>query len=275
MVVTAAGMDWHLQQVGAGPDLLLIHGTGGSTHSWADVIPLLADRFRLTAVDLPGHGFSGNPAAGPGPDPFSLEGMSGRLGTLLDTIGLAPRLAAGHSAGAAVLLRGVLDGRFAPAALVGFNPALIPPPEAYVRLVAPWLDPVFTSRLLGDSAAWLARTVPVVDWLLASAGRPLDQPTRERYRALFRRGSHVRAALSMMARWDLPRLVRDAAALTTPLHVVAGALDRWVPPEPLRRSVERIPTATFEVIDDAGHLLPEEQPRAVADLLATRGAACR
>ena len=50
------GLRWHVQQMGEGPPILLIHGTGASTHSWRDLAPLLAERFTVIAADLPGHG---------------------------------------------------------------------------------------------------------------------------------------------------------------------------------------------------------------------------
>ena len=42
--VSAAGIVWHVQVAGEGPALLLLHGTGAATHSWAGVLPLLARR---------------------------------------------------------------------------------------------------------------------------------------------------------------------------------------------------------------------------------------
>ena len=60
--VIAAGQRWHVQQWPApapgAPTLLLLHGTGASTHSWRDLAPLLAQHAGVIAVDLPGHGFS-------------------------------------------------------------------------------------------------------------------------------------------------------------------------------------------------------------------------
>ncbi len=45
--VTAAGIRWHVQQMGSGPALLLVHGTGASTHSWREVLaPILPARKR-------------------------------------------------------------------------------------------------------------------------------------------------------------------------------------------------------------------------------------
>ena len=108
--VTAGGITWHVQQYGQGPPLLLVHGTGASTHSWAWLAPLLAGRFSLVAMDLPGHGFtSAIPAAR-----MSLPAISAALGDLLRTLHIAPAIAVGHSAGAAILARMALDGLIAP-----------------------------------------------------------------------------------------------------------------------------------------------------------------
>ena len=60
--VVAGGWRWHLQRLGAdaaeAPWLLLLHGTGGSTHEWADVARSLAPRAHVLLCDLPGHGFT-------------------------------------------------------------------------------------------------------------------------------------------------------------------------------------------------------------------------
>ena len=46
----------------SGEPVLLVHGTTGSTQSWALVAPILAERFAVVAMDRRGHGESG---AGP------------------------------------------------------------------------------------------------------------------------------------------------------------------------------------------------------------------
>ena len=95
--VEVGGLRWHVQLMGAGPTLLLVHGAGAATHSWRALMPLLARRFRVIAPDLPGHGFS---------DPLkarelSLPGMARALGALLRAMDVSPRVVVGHSAGAA------------------------------------------------------------------------------------------------------------------------------------------------------------------------------
>ncbi len=56
--------DWHVQVMGEGPEILLIHGAGGATHSWRDVAPILAGTHRTIALDLPGQGFTRRGARG-------------------------------------------------------------------------------------------------------------------------------------------------------------------------------------------------------------------
>jgi pimeloyl-ACP methyl ester carboxylesterase len=87
------------------------------------------------------------------------------------------------------------------------------------------------------------------------------------YRTLCREETHVAAALTMMSRWDVPTLLRDAVALRVPFHAIAGARDTWVPREPLERAVRLMPHATFEVIDNAGHLIPDEVPGVAVRML--------
>ena len=48
--VRAGGLDWHVQTMGQGPTVWLIHGTGAATHSWRDILPLLAQRPRLMGM---------------------------------------------------------------------------------------------------------------------------------------------------------------------------------------------------------------------------------
>lgn len=51
-------MKLHRRTFGNGPDLLLLHGWGMNSTLWSPLVDCLADRFRLTLVDLPGHGAS-------------------------------------------------------------------------------------------------------------------------------------------------------------------------------------------------------------------------
>lgn len=238
----------------------MLHGTGGSTHSWAAVTRHLAPHARVIAVDLPGHGFTHVPAdierAG---SPYTIAAMAERLGALLTVLDETPTIAVGHSAGAAVLLRMTLDGTLAPRQLIGVCPALVAPPAWYVTLLAPLVGAFVEQPLVAATAAQLALATRVVQQVLASTGSALTSEQLARYQRLCSRPEHVHAALAMMARWDLPALQRDWHALRTPLHLIAGRNDRWIPRAALERAVQGIPGMTWQV-EEGGHLLPEERP---------------
>jgi magnesium chelatase accessory protein len=265
--VEHGALRWHLQQRGQGPLVLLVHGTGGATHSWEPCAEALATSHTVLAVDLPGHGFTTRaPSTGGGDQALSLQGMAAALGGLLRALELAPTLVAGHSAGVAVLMQLALDGYIAPARIVGFNPALVPPPQLYVSLLAPILGAIVETDAMAQGGAWLARATGAVDLMLSSSGSTLTAEQLARYRWLCERPEHVHAALTMMSRWDLPQLLRDAHGLRVPLELIGGTRDRWVPSQALARTVDRIPMARFDTVD-AGHLIPDERPEVVVERL--------
>ena len=120
--VDAGGLRWHVQVVGSGPVVLLVHGTGASTHSWRGVIADLAPHFTVVAPDLPGHGFTERL-----PDAqMTLHGMAQALAVLIGAINLEPSIAVGHSAGAPVVMRTAIDGGIRPRAIISLNGALLP-----------------------------------------------------------------------------------------------------------------------------------------------------
>jgi len=261
------GVTWHVQRSGAAsrtlPTLLLLHGTAGSTHCWAGVTPALAPHYQVVSIDLPGHGFTRVPVAVERTGaPYTIDGMARMIGDLLRGLGIVPHTVVGHSAGVPVLLRMALDGSVAPARIVGVCPAIVAPPAWYVAFIAPLLGLVLERGVVAHSAARLAHDTRLIERLLGSTGSPLTATQLARYRTLCSRHEHVHAAITMMSRWDLPALFRDVGVLRTPVQLIAGRQDRWIPLAALRRAVERLPGASLTV-EEGGHLLPEERPEAV------------
>lgn len=258
-----AGIDWHVQQFGTGPDLLLVHGTGASTHSFADLSRELKDRFRITAVDLPGHGFSQ-------PQPLSqmtLPAISEALGGLLQVLELAPAVAVGHSAGAAILLRMCLDRRIAPKVVVSLNGALIGFRGPIGRFFSPLAQMLAISPLVPRAFTWRVQDADVLARLVARTGSRLTPAQMGYYARLARDPDHVGAALAMMAGWDLGRLRRDFGRLDTPVVLVAGSRDGMVPADQVFEVERRLPHARSVVLRGLGHLAHEEAPAMVAAVI--------
>ena len=261
--ISVAGSVWHVQESGAGPVLLLLHGTGASTHSWRNLTPLLATRFRVIVPDLPGHGFTHSPPF----TGFTPPAMATAMHELLRVMGATPAMVVGHSAGAAVLVRMALDGYIAPRVLVSVNGALLPLTGFPRWFFAPVAKLLARSSVVPRLVARRAASTSAVERLIADTGSRLDREGIELYRRLVSRPRHVAAALSMMANWDLETLARDLPRLQTPLSLLTADGDRTIPASDAVRVQGLLPGARIISLGDLGHLAHEERPAEVADVL--------
>ena len=266
--VEAAGIRWHVQRMGEGPPLLLLHGTGAATHSWRGLMPILARQFAVIAPDLPGQGFSRSPPA----HRLSLPGMATDVSQLLRALGVKPEIAVGHSAGAAVLARMCLDGKIAPRLLVSLNGAFMPFGGVANQLLSPLTQLLVINPLVPRLFAWRASSAGAVERLIQNTGSKIDPQGIALYGRLVRSPAHVAAALQMMANWRLQPLLHDLPQLKTNLLLVVADNDRSVSPDVARQVREIYPPATIERLPGVGHLAHEEQPQKIADLI-TRYAA--
>ncbi|NVO16896.1 MAG: alpha/beta fold hydrolase [Rhodoplanes sp.] len=261
--VDAGGIRWHVQQMGQGPILLLLHGTGAATHSWRDLAPHLAKGFTVVAPDLPGHGFTRIEDD----SSLSLPGMAAAVRALLDTLAVRPVLAAGHSAGAAVLIRMTLDGMIAPRGLVSINGALMPFRGVAGHTFAPIARLLAGTTLTARFFAWRAENKGLIRGILNSTGSTITASGEELYGRLARNAGHVHAALAMMANWDLAPLTADLPRLAVPLLLVAGGRDGTVPPDESFQARGLVPGARVVCLRTLGHLAHEEKPGEIAALI--------
>ncbi|WP_198971094.1 alpha/beta fold hydrolase BchO [Xylophilus sp. ASV27] len=258
--VQAAGIRWHVQRMGSGPVLLLLHGTGAASHSWRDLMPLLAQEFTCVALDLPGHGFTSAPHG----MHMSLDGMARALTALLARLQVRPALIVGHSAGAAIAAQLCLREHIDADAVLALNGAFLP----FAGLAGLVLPQAARAMALNSVAArlfaWGASDAASVRRLIASTGSTLDARGEALYARLVGNPVHVAAALGMMARWNVAPLLARLPALGERLHLMAGALDRAVPPSQAQRVQRLVPGASLALLEGAGHLAHEEMPVRVA-----------
>lgn len=272
--VTAGGIKWHVQTMGAGPVALLLHGTGAATHSWRDLAPRLAEQMTVVALDLPGHGFTSRPYD------LSLPAIARGVTALLVELGVEPALVVGHSAGAAVALRLALDGAVQPRAIVGVGAALLPFPGIAARLFPAMAKLLFVNPLMPQLFALRARTPGTVGrFLQSSTGSRIDTRGVDLYARLFRAPSHVAGALGMMSSWDLTTLERDLPHLAPPLLLLHGDSDAAVPIASARTVAGQVPHGALTPLVGLGHLAHEERPDLAAgfivDFAAAHGALAR
>jgi magnesium chelatase accessory protein len=257
--VTAGGLKWHVQVTGpeGAPVLLLIHGTGATTHSFADLAPLLAEQFRVVIPDLPGHGFTGKLAA-PGPD-----NVSKALAALMTELGIAPTIVLGHSVGAAIAFMAVARGLLAPQAVVALGGALLP--FAGVGKVYPGLaKALFVNPLMPALFSFTTRLQSMPDLMVRWTGSRISREQVAHYERLFRSSAHTGGALALMAYWDLDLIERSIAGVKCPVLLLHGERDKTVPPDTSRKVAQRLlahgTNAVHHGLAGLGHLAHEEAP---------------
>ncbi|MEO1029189.1 MAG: alpha/beta fold hydrolase BchO [Pseudomonadota bacterium] len=254
---------WHVQRVGTGPVALLIHGTGAATHSWSGLIPLLANRFEVIAIDLPGHGFTYTP---PGFVP-GLPQITKELLALLKALRVDPHLIIGHSAGAAIgiTLTEILPEP--PAAVVSINGAL-KPFEGIMGVIAPPVARIFSfGGVAAKALSFNAKDVRRVRRLLEDTGSSVDDQTLKNYHCLMKYPAHIQGTLQMMANWDLSDVERICSCLSVLTLFIVGDRDRAVSPGESRRMAEITPNSEYISLDDLGHLAQEESPEQINEIL--------
>lgn len=105
--------------------------------------------------------------------------------------------------------------------------------------------------------------------LLRSAGSPLDTRQEARYVSLLADTRRVGAVFGMMTRWDLEALNATFPRLTVPLTLVHSRNEPWVPFRALLDATRSVPLRTVIDVTPAGHLIPDEKPRQLADIIAS------
>jgi magnesium chelatase accessory protein len=262
---------WHVQLMGSGPALLLLHGTGASTHSFRELMPLLARDFSVIAPDLPGHAFSTLP---PEFEP-TLTATAAALAELLVVLGVHPALAVGHSAGAALLVQMALEHMLDARRLVGLGAALVPFRGVGAALFPPAARLLSRSFTAARLVAHRARDPENVRRVVEGTGSRLDARGVGLYQRLASNPSHIAAVLRMLAVWDLAPLFDALPRLDPELLLVTGERDRAVPPSQAYAVASRVPRSQVTVLPATGHLLHEEQPDLVAGFVERHAGAAR
>lgn len=235
-------MNVHVDILGGGRDLVLLHGWGLNADVWSEVVPLLAARMRVFAVDLPGHGRSPDP----GIDDFdeTVDAVAARVPKDAVVCGwsmgglFAQRLAARHPS----RVRGL--------ALVAGTPRFVAGGDWPHGMRGETLER-FARDLEADRDATLA-TFVTLNALHGSRGRAA---AREFARRIGARPPATDAALRRGLAW-LRRidLRGDAPRLSMPTLVMHGARDALVPAEAGRWLAGTLPEARHIEWPDAAHL---------------------
>ncbi|WP_299615777.1 alpha/beta fold hydrolase BchO [uncultured Tateyamaria sp.] len=257
---------WHIQEKGVGKTVLMLHGAGGSTHSYRDLIPELARTFHVVAIDLPGQGFTQLGAR----HRCGLDAMAEDISKLCAHEGWTPDVIVGHSAGCAVALRLAepdLSPRGHAPLIIGINAAL----EQFKGL-AGLLFPVmakalaavpFTASLFSGASSNPDR----IKALIGSTGSDLDADGLALYQRLVGDRNHVDGTLLMMSQWALDPLLKRLPDHPSEVHFIVGETDATVAPQVSEKAASRMQNATVHRLAGLGHLAHEENPAQTVALI--------
>ncbi|WP_433218563.1 alpha/beta fold hydrolase [Dactylosporangium sp. CS-047395] len=252
--VDVAGVRTRVLRAGRGPDLVLLHGTGGHLEAYARDIAGLARDFTVTAYDMVGHGWSDLPDR-----PYTIDVLCAHLVGLLDALGIATAHLSGESLGG---------------------------------WVAAWTaahHPERVDRLVLNTPGNIANKPAVMERLkastLAAVRDPSDATVRRRVEFLFHHTEMVTDELvdlrrQVYSRPGFLRAIENTLVLQDPAirrdfawdpswvgKIAAPTLLLWTDHDPTGGLDEAglllgwLPDARLTVIEDAGHWPQWEKPQ--------------
>ncbi len=266
---------------GSGPPLLLLHGYPQTHVMWHKVAPQLANKFKLIIADLPGYGWSDVPKTDADHTPFTKRAMAQAMIEVMDKLGHAQFMLAGHDRGGRVTYRLALDhpGRLSKVATLDIQPTYdywAKMDRAFGLRAYHWLmlaqpHPVPENLIQSNPDDYFGRTFQ--SWAKKDAPNPFDPRAVAHYLTALRDPLRIHAACEDYRAGAYADLDHDKADLDAGKKITAPLLALWggagfaaaagSPLDGWRKWATNVSGAAI----DAGHFLPEENPDATAAAL--------
>ncbi len=260
----------HVAEAGEGDPVLLLHGFPQNWWEWRGVIPALAENHRVIVPDLRGTGWTDAPRSG-----YDREQLLADVVALLDTLEIDRVHVVAHDWGALI---GFLLCFEQPERVRSFMSIAIPHP--YIRFTPKaipafrhlWFQYVVATPGLGPKLlrSGRQRFVRRIIRGFSSEQTVWANEDLEVYAARMREPARARAASSLYRGLILPEIGRIAMGryrsrrLTPPTVILCGADDPVMRVELLGGYEDHADDLTIEVVPNASHFIPDEQPAAVA-----------
>jgi pimeloyl-ACP methyl ester carboxylesterase len=266
--VRARGLDFHVAEAGSGEDVVLcLHGWPQHWYEWRHLMPALADRHRVLAMDLRGFGWSDAPRDG-----YEKENLASDVLAVLDELGLERVKLVGHDWGG----------------WIGFLLCLREPRRCShyqaLNILHPWIDPratlphawrfwyqqVILAPGLGYRLHRSGRFVPRVLVSASTDRSAWDEQTLRAFADNLAEPARARACVQMYRVFNLREvrpILRGRYAkerLTVPTRLLFGTDDAALRPEMLAGYERHADDMQVELVPDCGHFIADERPELVA-----------
>ena len=267
--VRARGLRFHVAEAGAGDDVvLLLHGWPQHWYEWRHLMPALADRHRVIAMDLRGFGWSDAPRSG-----YEKENSASDVLAVLDELGLQRVKLVGDDWGGWI---GFLLCLRSPQRFDRYLALNIPTPWVRLRKALPHAGRLlYQGLVLAPGIGYLAhRRGRLVRVALIAGGTDRsfwDEQVLSTFADKLAEPARARAAVQMYRVFNLRELLpllrgRYAGErLTVPTRMLFGADDAAIHPDLLAGCEEHAEEMQIELVPGCGHFIADERPELVAE----------
>jgi pimeloyl-ACP methyl ester carboxylesterase len=267
--VRARGVEFHYAEAGSGDDVVLcLHGWPQHWYEWRHLMPALADRYRVIALDQRGFGWSEAPDEG-----YEKENLADDVLAVLDELGIERVKLVGHDWGGWI---GFLLCLREPQRFERYLALNILPPWVSIKAMAPhlwrfWYQLLIAGPGVGYQLHRSGKFVPKV--LVGGSVRrePWDEETIHAFSDTFTEPARARAAVQMYRVFNLremPKIVRgryENAHLRVPTKLLFGTGDTALNHQILAGSERHADDMTVEKVEGCGHFIADEMPDLVAE----------
>ena len=237
----------------------MLHALGGSARAWDGVVAALGTGFEVVAIDLPGFG-----NAHGAPD-LSVDAVADHVAAVVRTRGAARWLLVGHSMGgkiASIVASRALAGEPGLFGLAGVVLLAASPPSPEP------MDEERRQKMIGWAAHGPLDDDAAREFVDGNVGHALE-PESDRSAVEDLRRTSPEAWLAWLERGSREDWSADVGKLDLPALIIVGGVDGDLGEEGQRATNAVVyPRARIAVEKGAGHLLPLERPKEVADLIA-------
>ena len=253
---------------GDGPVLLLIHGIAGSSATWDDVLPWLAERYRVVAPDLLGHGGSAKP-----PGDYSLGAYASGIRDLLGVLGYERASVVGHSLGGGVAMQFVYQfpqrcERLVLVSSGGLGREVHPMLRAAALPGAEWVLPLLCAAGIRGAVDGMARffgrfglrTNPDLEEMWRSFSSLGDVDGRQAF-------IHTLRTIVDVSGQRVSAADRLYLAAEVPTMIVWGERDPMIPVAHAHAAHQAIAGSRLKIFPDAGHFPHRDDPRHFVEVL--------
>jgi pimeloyl-ACP methyl ester carboxylesterase len=253
---------------GRGPVLLLIHGITGSSATWEDVLPWLAEHYCVVAPDLLGHGGSAKPRGD-----YSLGAYASGLRDLLGVLGHDRASVVGHSLGGGVAMQFAYQfpercERLVLVSSGGLGHEVHPMLRAAALPGAEWVLPLLCTAGLCDAVDATARLLariglraaPDLEGIWHGFSSLADADARQAF-------VHTLRTIIDVSGQRVSAVDRLYLAAALPVLLLWGERDRMIPVAHAHAAHAIIAHSRLETFPDAGHFPYRDQPRRFVEVL--------